>query len=296
MIIGGVGAAVMIVIFLSLVTHPHTGYYHMAIVLLLTAVFLGIAYTPWMASFTETVESHNPALTATGLAVWGWIIRIVIFVAYIILPRVVTSTNALVNQGPAVQAAAAKYAPQVAFATAHKDVVATAQKYTVQLTNAQKFGPELAVIQAHPALFTQLASDPASPALQAQAVAAAGGGAQGVAILQSIAINQAAITGVIAVAPQLQTLTPFAGQLTALQKATGQPDFQYLERNAPAVQKAAKDSPRQWQTYFWICFGGVIVFLLTVPLMRGRWSPKKAKEDVDAHEALVQAELAKLNA
>lgn len=29
--------------------------------------------------------------------------------------------------------------------------------------------------------------------------------------------------------------------------------------------------------------------------MRGRWSPKKAKEDVDAHEALVQAELAKLN-
>ncbi|MDQ2729180.1 MAG: MFS transporter [Actinomycetota bacterium] len=296
MIIGGVGAAVMIVVFLSLATHPHTSYYHMAAVLAILACFLGIAYTPWMASFTETVESHNPALTATGLAVWGWIIRVIIFVAYIILPHVVTSTNALVNQGPAVQAAAAKYAPQVAFASAHPDVVATAQKYTTQLTDAQKFAPELAVIQAHPGLFTQLATNPTSPALQAQAVAAGGGGAQGVAILQSIATNQAAITGVIAVAPQLQTLVPFASQLTALQKAAGQPDFQYLQKNAPAVQKAAKDAPGQWQNYFWVCFGGVIVFLLTVPLMRGRWSPKKAKEDIDAHEALVQAEMAKLNA
>ncbi|MDQ6839402.1 MAG: MFS transporter [Actinomycetota bacterium] len=296
MIVGGVGSAVMIVVFLRLATHPHTGYYHLAVVLLILAVFLGIAYTPWMASFTETVESHNPALTATGLAVWGWIIRVVIFVAYIILPHVVTSTNALVNQGPEVQAAAAKYAPQVAFATAHPAVVATAQKYTTQLTDAQKFAPELAVIEKNPGLFTELASNPTLPALQARAVAAAGGGAQGATILQSIATNQAAITGVIAVAPQLQTVVPFAAQLTALQKAASQPDFQYLQKNAPAVQKAAKDAPSEWQNYYWICFGGVIVFLTTVPLMRGRWSPKKAREDTDAHEALVQAEMAKLNA
>ncbi len=32
-----------------------------------------MAYTPWMASFTEIVEARNPALTATGLAIWGWI-------------------------------------------------------------------------------------------------------------------------------------------------------------------------------------------------------------------------------
>ena len=37
---------------------------------------LGVAYTPWMASFTETVEARNPALTATGLAIWGWIVRV----------------------------------------------------------------------------------------------------------------------------------------------------------------------------------------------------------------------------
>jgi hypothetical protein len=28
--------------------------------------------------------------------------------------------------------------------------------------------------------------------------------------------------------------------------------------------------------------------------MKGRWSPKSAKADEDAHEALVQAEMAKL--
>ena len=38
----------------------------------------------------------------------------------------------------------------------------------------------------------------------------------------------------------------------------------------------------------------MIFFLLTVPLMKGRWSPKAAREDEEAHEAMVQAELAKL--
>ena len=37
-----------------------------------------------------------------------------------------------------------------------------------------------------------------------------------------------------------------------------------------------------------------IVFLLTVPLMRGRWSPRKARADEEAHEAMIQAEMDKL--
>ena len=295
MVLGGIGAAVMIVVYLTMATDHHVGYYSLALVLAATAAFLGIGYTPWMASFTETVEHHNPALTATGLAVWGWIIRVVIFGSYVIFPFVVTSTNALVNQGPAVQAAAAKYAPEVAFATAHPSVVATATKYQAQLANAQKFGPELAVIQAHPALFTRLSTNPTSTALQAQAVQAAGGGAQGLQILQSIANNQTAILGVIAVAPALQTVVPYASQLTQLASVANNADFKNLTANAPAVQKAAKDSPKQWQDWYWVCFGGVIVFLLAIPLMRGHWSPKKAREDFDAHEAMVQAEMQKLH-
>lgn len=274
MIIGGIGAAVMIVIFLN---QAGTGisYYHLAIIIALLAGFLGVAYTPWMASFTETVESHNPALTATGLAVWGWIIRVIIFSSYIILPHVITTTNPLVNNGPEVQAAAAKYAPELAFAQTHPQVVAT----------AQQLAPELAVIHANPKLFAQLAANPSSPALQAQAVAAGGGGNQGQTILLTIATNQAAIQG----------LVPYTAQLTQLQSVAGNSDFKYVAAHGPAVLAAAAKTPGQWKNWYWVCFGGVIVFMLSVPLMRGRWSPKKAKADVEAHEQLVAAEMAKLH-
>ena len=69
------------------------------------------------------------------------------------------------------------------------------------------------MIEAHPALFTKLAADPANTALQAQAVAAAGGGAKGIAVLTTIGANRAAINAVIAVGPQLKTVAPYAADL-----------------------------------------------------------------------------------
>src|SRR5580698_1102607 len=179
MVIGGVLAAVMTVIYLEQAGH-HPGYYSLALMLALLAFGLGIAYTPWMASYTETVEARNPALIATGLAIWGWIIRIVVFVAYLIIPVVINSVTPLVNYGATVSSYAQTYHNQIAFATAHPTVVATAQKIppnviataqkippsviataqtdATQLANAQKFAPELRVIQANPALFAQLAT------------------------------------------------------------------------------------------------------------------------------------------
>jgi hypothetical protein len=61
----------------------------MALVACTISALLGIAYAAWMASFTETVEAHNPALTATGLAVWGWLLRLVVTASFVALPRVV---------------------------------------------------------------------------------------------------------------------------------------------------------------------------------------------------------------
>jgi hypothetical protein len=187
-------------------------------------------------------------------------------------------------------------------------VIATATTDATQLANAQKFAPELKVIQANPALFTKLAAFPPGkipPALQAQAVAAAGGGAAGVQVLTTIATNQAAITGVIAVAPalqtvapyatDLQTIAPFSAQLTALSKVP-KPALAYLQAHGAAVSKAAAQSPGQWKTWYWICFGGIIFFLLSIPLLRGRWRTRDAKADEAAHEAKVQEEMAKLQA
>ena len=110
MIIGSIGAIVMTSIFAILSTHAGTSYSTFVLVLSLLAVFLGVAYAPWMASFTETVEKRNPALTATGLAIWGLVIRIVIAIVVFIAPHIVNTVSTLVEHGPQAQALAAKYA------------------------------------------------------------------------------------------------------------------------------------------------------------------------------------------
>jgi len=298
MVIGGVAAAVMTVIYLMQAGH-HPSYYTLAIMLAVLSFGLGVAYTPWMASFTETVEAHNPALTATGLAIWGWIIRVVVFVAFLIIPHVITAVTPLVNYGATVGAYEAKYGAQLAFAQTHGPIIALAQKDAVQLANAQKFAPELAVIQANPALFARLATytNPATipPALQAQAIAAAGGGATGIAVLTTISANQPAIIGVIAVKSQLQQIAPFVTQLTALGKVPPAV-FPFMTAHGLAVANAAKAQYSQWKNWYWVCFGGIVLFLFSIPLLRGRWKPSDARKDEAEHEAMVDAELAALKA
>jgi MFS family permease len=298
MVVGGLIGAAMTIVYLEQAGH-HPSYYTLALILAVLSLGLGIAYTPWMASFTETIESKNPALIATGLAIWGWVIRIVVFVAFLIIPAVINSVTPLVNYGSTVGAYVAQYKSEITFAQTHPQIVATATKYKVQLANAAKFKPELAVIEANPALFTKLATytNPASipPSLIAQAITAAGGGAKGTQILTTISSNKAAINGVIQAGPQLQTLAPYAAQLTAGSKVPPSVTA-YLNAHGAAVTKAAADAPGQWKTWYWICFGGIIFFVLSVPLLRGRWRPSDARRDEQEHEAKVQAELAKLNA
>jgi hypothetical protein len=227
MIAGGVATAVMVVLYLEQ-AGKHTTFLHLAVLVSLLSFFLGVAYVPWMASFTETVEHHNPALTATGLAIWGWIIRVVVFVAYLILPVVVHSVTPLVSYGSEVKAIVTQYpafeVPAADLATLQKDP-----------TNAQ------ALAAAHKVLGPNYITD-----------------------------------------------------LIAATKAPAA-DVAFLQAHAAAVIKAGNNAPNEWKDWYWICFGGVIFFLMTIPLMRGRWSPKAAKADEDAHEAMVQAELAKLH-
>jgi hypothetical protein len=58
MLIGGGVAAVMTVVWLEQAGH-HPSYYTLAVILAVASFFLGVAYTPWMASFTETVEART---------------------------------------------------------------------------------------------------------------------------------------------------------------------------------------------------------------------------------------------
>jgi MFS family permease len=113
MVLGGLGTIALTSLFAYQTYNIHTGYYTFVWILTLLAIFLGVTFSPWMASFTETVEKRNPALTATGLAVWGWIIRAIISISIFILPYIVTTMTPLFENGPRAQAIQAQYPAQV---------------------------------------------------------------------------------------------------------------------------------------------------------------------------------------
>jgi MFS family permease len=138
MVVGTVIAAVATYVFLTRTTHPHTSYSALATIVSVLAVGLGIAYAPWMAAFTETVEKRNPALIAHGLAIWGWLVRITVCVSFFVLPYVVSSMNTLVNapvtvaQAKAAQAAGHAPPPAVLHQLAKIQKAATATPHQWQ--------------------------------------------------------------------------------------------------------------------------------------------------------------------
>jgi len=299
MLIGGIAAAVMTVIYL-LQAGLQPGYYSLAIILALLSFSLGVAYTPWMASFTETVEAHNPALTATGLAIWGWIIRVVVFGSFMLIPVVINSVTPLVNFGPQAVAYQDKYGAELAFAQQHPDVVALAQKYTTQIGEAQQFQPELTALQKDTVnvgtVFINCATPNKVPkAVMANAVTAAGGGSVGQGVLTTMCQNAAAINDVIKAQVPLQKIQPYAAQLTALSKMPPQVGA-FFKAHGAALQKASSQTVGQWKTWYWICFGGIVFFLLSIPILRGRWKTADALRDEKEHEAMVETELAALKA
>jgi MFS family permease len=133
MLLGGLASVLVSITFLSKATHTAPSFSSIAILLAFIGIWGGAAFAPWLASFTETVERRNPALTATGLAIWGWILRIVVAGSFLILPHIITSVTPLVDKGPAVQAAVAqlnaKYPQLGAELAAHPETFQTLASY-----------------------------------------------------------------------------------------------------------------------------------------------------------------------
>jgi MFS transporter, ACS family, D-galactonate transporter len=371
MLLGAVGAIVFTSIFAVKATAPGTSYATFVVLLIGISVSLGIAYAPWMASFTETVEARNPMLTATGLAIWGLVIRTVIAVSIFFVPHVVTTATTLVDHGGTVKLLAAGQDPTLSAAqnAAVKAVAADPTIVTRVKTIAATDGAQLATAQKlKPATTAALSANPRDPATQAEAVSevsgqsiadvtktitlsaqykdplaaaatidpatqltlltkptdaaalakATGEIAQGLGITPAEAVAKLQALAAVPVADLVflsTTAAPVqaaAAQLAALASVPSAdlalvsqygPALQdpkvvsaltYLQQEAPTVQKAAADSPKQWQKYFWITVGGQIVFIPLIFLMVGFWDPRKAKKQAQEHEDWVDAELAKL--
>ena len=68
-------------------------------------------------------------------------------------------------------------------------------------------------------------------------------------------------------------------------------DRDYLADNGAEVKQAQADNPGQWQTWWWVCFAGQVVFIPFIFLLTGRWSPRRAGSDEQAHREAVEREL-----
>ncbi len=242
MIVGALISLIGAAFFAEKAVQPGTSYSQFAVLMVIISAGGGLAYTAWMASFTETIEKHNPAATATGLAVWGWIIRIVVTVSLLGFIVAVPATAVLVDQGSKVSAIVAQYPEQVATAGA--------------------IAPDtLAALEANPT---------------------------------DAAAGQAAVKQII----DAKLAKDPAGAVARLQQLSTNPipaaDAKYLADNGAKVAKAATDTAQQWRVWWWICVGAQVLFLPFVFVMAGRWSPKKAREDEERHEKLVEEEMKKL--
>ncbi|WP_330256017.1 MFS transporter [Nocardia sp. NBC_00565] len=320
MIVGALISSVGMFWFNSFTDKPDTGYYTFVAAFVVIALGTGIAYSTWMASFTETVEAQNPAATAVGLAVWGGTLRGVITVVLLGLLVVVNAAGTLVNYGPRLGEIQHAYGAQLAtIQTVGTDTLAALQKdpqdQAAQVTAMTKltgatagevqqtfvlstqYKEQLATVKAiDKATFATLSANPAD----ANAGLAAVGQVSknlGIPIDQAIARLQALQQIPVADLTVLTTVGPKLEDAAARLQALGAipaDDQAFLAAHGKEVQQAAQDSPEQWKRWWWICLLAQIAFLPFVFLMAGHWSPKKAAQEAKEHDEMVARELAEM--
>jgi hypothetical protein len=137
---------------------------------------------------------------------------------------------------------------------------------SAQATTILKTDPLVSIVLAHPALFAQLERYPTNAIPPA---------------LVNEAVKEIGLSNLLAIGADTHMRTELA----------------FFTTNAATlahVEAAASSSPVQWRDWYWVCLGGEVVFLALVPVLSGRWSPRRAREDAEAHERDVEAALGRL--
>ena len=280
MLVGAICAMVMMVFLIMQTDHPHTGYYSNVLVIVLLAVSISLAYAPWMANYTEQVEHHNPALTASGLAIWGWILRITVVLSFLVLPYVITTSTVLVdnqNAGATLQTiqAAQPYAPDTS--TLKCNATPAPANVIANLKTTPEARPEL----------TTLATilETCNSTHQLLKALTAAGGLSNPHVLGLNAFNPLAL--------DIQHGKPVTeAQLAGVAKYS--PNLANLLRSEQKLIPAQKTSPGEWKRWWTVCLIGQFIFAILVFFMRGPWSPRAARRELDAHDRMIDEELAKL--
>ena len=77
MLAGCIATIIVTLLFISRIGVP-TSAGLMTVFLSLFGITLAVGYVTWMAAYTETLEDINPALIATGMAVEGFVLRMIV--------------------------------------------------------------------------------------------------------------------------------------------------------------------------------------------------------------------------
>jgi hypothetical protein len=370
-LVGTVGMIIATLLFISKVHAPSTGYYTLVWIVVLIGFFDAMAYVPWMASYTEAVEEKNPALAATGLAVWGWILRVIIAISFLVMPQVISTASTIVDNNAAATSLQALNAASP-YVTGHKPAP-PAVLAALRVTN-EPYGRAMAAYLATPSSVHTVdtlnilnlaapyanAKKPAPPSVVAELRAT--GEPYGLALADYIGSNYnfsavphslfdqllglvsfsgaatdvetgkpvpaSVVTKIKSYSPQLAALLASQQQLAATEPgifsqlnglnlfSTAASGLQAGQPVSPAVAAkiksyspqlaallvaakkiipAKKGSPNQWETWWWVCLGGQVLFLILMFTIKGRWSPKAAREDFEEYEKKIDTELAKLH-
>ncbi|MFB4275575.1 MULTISPECIES: MFS transporter [unclassified Nonomuraea] len=87
---GTVLTAAALAYFIALIG-PGVATGHVTAVYALLFLFMGIAYVPWMANFSEDAEDVESRLQGSALGIWGMVVRVMIVVLLVVSPMVVES-------------------------------------------------------------------------------------------------------------------------------------------------------------------------------------------------------------
>ena len=89
---GCITTIIVTILFISRIGVP-TSSGLMIVFLSLFGITMAVGYVTWMAAYTETIEDINPALIGTGMAVEGFILRMVVVLSTLAFSFVVTNAT-----------------------------------------------------------------------------------------------------------------------------------------------------------------------------------------------------------
>jgi MFS family permease len=86
-LVGTIGTAAVLAHYITMIGSG-AGFGHIVVVYAGLYLFMGVAYVPWMASFSEDAEDVDPSLQGAALGLWGMTVRVMIVVLLLVATQV----------------------------------------------------------------------------------------------------------------------------------------------------------------------------------------------------------------